>query len=237
MPVDKQFLITRNVPCHRRCIDMEYNPEQGKVSFWCRLFLPDVEDEEGWVDTHHFALGVSQKAISMDEEASSKPPCEAGKTGGNGEEGAALDMDAFIAEGGLEDDDPNRFIVKEDEQVPSDADNVIHTRTYDLHITYDKYYQVPRLWLCGYDEDGQALSVEKMSEDFSQDHINKTITIEYHTHLQTSMASIHPCRHAEVMKRLIGQLAESGKELVVEQYLLIFLKFVQVFFILARKFV
>lgn len=29
---------------------------------------------------------------------------------------------------------------------------IISTRTYDLHITYDKYYQTPRLWLTGYDE-------------------------------------------------------------------------------------
>ena len=29
---------------------------------------------------------------------------------------------------------------------------IIQTRTYDLHISYDKYYQTPRLWLSGYDE-------------------------------------------------------------------------------------
>lgn len=29
---------------------------------------------------------------------------------------------------------------------------IVRTRTYDLHITYDKYYQTPRLWLFGYDE-------------------------------------------------------------------------------------
>lgn len=29
---------------------------------------------------------------------------------------------------------------------------IIHTRTYDLHITYDKYYQTPRIWLTGYNE-------------------------------------------------------------------------------------
>jgi len=29
---------------------------------------------------------------------------------------------------------------------------IIQTRTYDLNITYDKYYQTPRLWLFGYDE-------------------------------------------------------------------------------------
>ena len=31
-------------------------------------------------------------------------------------------------------------------------DDILKTRTYDLHITYDKYYQTPRLWLTGYDE-------------------------------------------------------------------------------------
>lgn len=30
--------------------------------------------------------------------------------------------------------------------------NIVETRTYDLFITYDKYYQTPRLWLSGYNE-------------------------------------------------------------------------------------
>ena len=29
---------------------------------------------------------------------------------------------------------------------------ILTTRTYDLNITYDKFYQTPRLWLTGYDE-------------------------------------------------------------------------------------
>lgn len=29
---------------------------------------------------------------------------------------------------------------------------ILKTRTYDLHITYDKYYQTPRLFFTGYDE-------------------------------------------------------------------------------------
>ena len=57
------------------------------------------------------------------------------------------------------------------------------TRTYDLNITYDKYYQTPRLWLFGYDESRKPLSVDEMYEDFSADHANKTITIETHPHL------------------------------------------------------
>lgn len=32
------------------------------------------------------------------------------------------------------------------------VDEILKTRTYDLHITYDKFYQTPRLWLYGYNE-------------------------------------------------------------------------------------
>jgi len=35
---------------------------------------------------------------------------------------------------------------------PGSEDFILQTRTYDLYITYDKYYQTPRLWLFGYDE-------------------------------------------------------------------------------------
>ena len=30
--------------------------------------------------------------------------------------------------------------------------NIERTRTYDVSITYDKYYQTPRVWLFGYSE-------------------------------------------------------------------------------------
>jgi len=70
------------------------------------------------------------------------------------------------------------------------------TRTYDLHITYDKYYQTPRLWLFGYSEDRKQLTVEEMYEDVSQDHARKTVTMEIHPNLPgPPMASVHPCRY------------------------------------------
>uniref|UniRef100_A0A3B4H7G7 Ubiquitin-like-conjugating enzyme ATG3 n=1 Tax=Pundamilia nyererei TaxID=303518 RepID=A0A3B4H7G7_9CICH len=111
---------------------------------------------------------------------------------------------------------------------PGSEDAILQTRTYDLYITYDKYYQTPRLWLFGYDEDRQPLTVEQMYEDISQDHVKKTVTIENHPHLPPpAMCSVHPCRHAEVMKKIIETVAEGGGELGVHMYLLIFLKFVQ----------
>lgn len=76
----------------------------------------------------------------------------------------AADMEAFEESGQLEMVDPATATtmkkpVKQEPAKSSSAtaadaegDSVVHTRTYDLHITYDKYYQTPRLWVVGYDE-------------------------------------------------------------------------------------
>lgn len=67
-----------------------------------------------------------------------------------------------------------------------------------------------------------------MYEDFSEEHARKTITMESFPHFNAPpMASIHPCRHAEVMKRILSTAAEGGKDIGVHFYLVIFLKFVQ----------
>ncbi|VEL25501.1 unnamed protein product [Protopolystoma xenopodis] len=116
-------------------------------------------------------------------------------------------------------------LVKETEK---GATSILQTRTYDLFITYDKYYRTPRLWLYGYDEERLPLTESQMYEDFSQDHAKKTVTTEQHPHLPGMvMPSIHPCRQADVMRKLIETVAEGGAELAVHQYLVIFLKFVQ----------
>ncbi len=57
------------------------------------------------------------------------------------------------------------------------------------------------------------------------DHAQKTVTIETHPHVSMSLASIHPCKHANVMIKIIQHLQEEGKDLRVDQYLLLFLKF------------
>lgn len=215
LPKDKQFLITRNVPCYKRCSQMEYCLEQEKV-------VDDAEDE-GWVDTHHFAekSAIEEKVSEMklvDEEV------DALANDDSDEE--AVDMEAFVESGMLEDAatvDPVKKSAKA-------GGEIVSTRTYDLNITYDKYYQTPRLWLFGYDESRKPLTVTEMYEDFSADHANKTITIENHPHLPgPPQASVHPCRHAQVMKTLIDKISEKpgGGELGVHMYLIVFLKFVQ----------
>ncbi|XP_041971068.1 ubiquitin-like-conjugating enzyme ATG3 [Aricia agestis] len=238
LPPDKQFLITRNVPCYRRCKQIEYCEDNEKV------IEDENDDEGGWVDTHHYDSAglptIEEKVCEMTLEAAETGDSDGEGAGDNDddddedadEDGEAEDMENFQESGLLDEVDPSTALTTrkepKDKKQKQDGDEIIRTRTYDLHITYDKYYQTPRLWLIGYDEDRKLLSVEQMYEDVSQDHAKKTVTMETHPHLSgPSMASVHPCRHAEVMKKIIETVTESGGRVQAHASLIVFLKFVQ----------
>jgi ubiquitin-like-conjugating enzyme ATG3 len=89
-------------------------------------------------------------------------------------------------------------------------DNLLLLRAYDVMITYDKYYQTPRVWLIGYDENRNPLTPQHIFQDISADHAHKTVTIEPFIH-STSLqaASVHPCKHASVMKKVIERMNSS----------------------------
>jgi ubiquitin-like-conjugating enzyme ATG3 len=70
------------------------------------------------------------------------------------------------------------------------------------------------------------LTPEQIFEDISEDHAKKTVTFTNHPHLGIPCAFIHPCKHAPVMKKIIQRLADSGKDLRVDMYLFLFLKFI-----------
>lgn len=86
------------------------------------------------------------------------------------------DMEDFVME--EEEDDETVTIVHQPGASSSrkDAnDNILRTRTYDLSVTYDKYYQTPRFWLIGYDEARQLLKPELALEDVSAEHAEKVV--------------------------------------------------------------
>ena len=102
--------------------------------------------------------------------------------------------------------------------------NLLQVRTYDVMITYDKYYQTPRIWLVGFDEvgfmmcslvvclltcvqAGNPLTQSQVFQDVSADHAFKTVTIEPFPHSsKLSAVSVHPCKHASVMKKVIERM-------------------------------
>ncbi|KJE89899.1 autophagy protein ATG3, variant [Capsaspora owczarzaki ATCC 30864] len=198
-----------------------------------------VVEGDDWVETHigHESLqktdlqeipgdssaitAKSHASAAKDDDDDDVPDIE----DADGDDDDIPDIDEF-EEDNLEACDPSALAAPSAAAGDAD-DNILRTRTYDLYITYDKYYQTPRLWLFGHDESRKPLSVTKMYEDFSQDHAKKTVTMEAHPNLSITMASIHPCRHSNVMKKIISNVEVAGKELGVHLYLMIFLKFVQ----------
>ncbi|RWS05914.1 autophagy-related 3-like protein [Dinothrombium tinctorium] len=231
LPSDKQFLVTKNVPCSRRCKEIEYTDTNEHI-------IDEGDDDGGWVDTHHFANVVEQiqEMTICDKPTFSESKDTKVHTDDDDDDDdeEAADMDEYFQKGMLEAEDKATVVepkakptsnVKKDND---DVDNIVATRTYDLNITYDKLYRTPRLWLCGYDENQRPLTIEEMYEDISQDHAKKTVTMEAHPHIPGGpMASVHPCRHAEVMKKIIQTVEDGGRELQIHSYLIIFLKFVQ----------
>ncbi|OTF79140.1 ubiquitin-like protein-conjugating enzyme ATG3-like protein [Euroglyphus maynei] len=240
LPPNKQFLITRQVHCSKRYKDLESIKFQEKI-------IDENDDEGGWVDAHvnesniqndadddDIVLGVevTEDDKLIDQVRDLNVNENQGKNEKDDDDSEAEDFETYMNQQQTLNDEHDECVVdvtKLPQQLNSGDNNknVIQTRTYDLFITYDKYYQTPRLWLSGFDEYLQPLSIEQMYEDISQDHAKKTVTMEWHPNIPTMMASIHPCRHAEMMKKIMTTMEENEKHLEVDRYLIVFLKFVQ----------
>lgn len=80
-------------------------------------------------------------------------------------------------------------------------------RTYTLYIMYSPYYRTPRLYMSGYLPNGQPLPPHLMMEDIVGDYKDKTVTLEDFPFFANNikMASVHPCKHASVMKTLLDR--------------------------------
>ncbi|XP_031287444.1 autophagy-related protein 3-like [Pistacia vera] len=197
LPAEKQFLITRNVPCLRRAasIEEEYEGAGGEV-------LVDNEDNDGWLATH----GKPKDKLDDDDNLPSMEALEISMNSnvhqsisnhfGGEEEEDIPDMAEYEESNSLIEADPATlqptYLVAHE----PDDDNILRTRTYDVSITYDKYYQTPRVWLTGYDESRMLLQPELVLEDVSQDHARKTVTIEDHPHLPGKQ---HPYIHVDMV--------------------------------------
>ncbi|KAI5478313.1 autophagy-related protein 3 [Pseudohyphozyma bogoriensis] len=223
LPDDKQYLVQRNVPCLRRVSQLAYGGGADEDQETLMSFAAGAGDGDGdgedWVATHTNADPSASKEIPSigdipDADIEGVSSALAGSsiaTGARKEEEEMPDMDDIP-----DMDDEDSGVVEEEDEAAlkpvqpvvteAGGDNLLQVRTYDCSITYDKYYQTPRMWLLGYDEHKSPLPPASALEDVSADHAQKTVTIEPFPHSSLSMASVHPCKHSSVMKKVIERM-------------------------------
>lgn len=228
LPKGKQFLISRKVPCGQRA--RQYVNVDEKES---EVFVSGAdENEEGNEDEGWLKEGAD--LVSSAEK------------GGN-EKGTASDVDDI--------DEMMKDMEIEGNEDIVDVPVNRSERYYDLYITYSTSYRVPKMYIVGFDSNGTPLTAEEMFEDIAPDYRTKTATIEKLPFYKTPIVSvsIHPCKHANVMKILLDKVrivkrrrreeeqqqdgetaaedwedlqADVDDSLRVDQYLVIFLKFI-----------
>lgn len=91
---------------------------------------------------------------------------------------------------------------------------------YDISITYDETNRTPRMWVSGYSTIGEPLDMDEMTHDLNIEFIGTIATMIPHPITGILNISIHPCRHAEGISRLIAKNQTTYK---VEQYLVYYL--------------
>ena len=205
LPRDKQYLVTRGVPCKSRVAALGTNTyteavvsEDGEDGDWLATNFSSASSSSSSSSsssTSSRAEDVIEEIGGDDDEASDSLAEKVGDlkigsaaqsndenvagSGGGGSSGGAAQSDDLLDD--LVDDD----VVAGDEFTLMDGEGdskILRTRTYDLSITYDKYYQTPRMWLFGYDEDNQPLDQEAIFQDVMQVRRKRLNRRHLHTH-------------------------------------------------------
>ena len=106
LPADKQFLITKNVPCYRRCRQLETTCDEKMIEI-------EGDTEGGWVDTHPDGAEGSMTGnvtSKMEKVTISQPTAPVKKVVDEDDEDdeEAGDMEDFASSGMLDQDDAGK---------------------------------------------------------------------------------------------------------------------------------
>jgi ubiquitin-like-conjugating enzyme ATG3 len=194
LPSGKQFLVTRGVPCHRR-LAQHFADNASAEDQLIKDMLGSEEggagadDDDGWLRTGGMASSRDVRAGDV------QTLDESGKIGDiEDEEDEIPDME--------DEEDDDEAIIRD-----KDTSDSRSKRTYNLYITYTPFYRTPRLYLSGYQATSEPLPPPAMMEDIVGDYKDKTVTLETFPFVDSGlkMASVHPCKHASVMKVLLDR--------------------------------
>ncbi|GAB7360323.1 hypothetical protein MBLNU230_g8079t1 [Neophaeotheca triangularis] len=197
-PPGKQYLVTRGVPCHKRIKNDDFAGAADGEDQLVRDMLAGEAggEDEGWLKPAGKGdRGGMSSSAEMRRDV--RTVDEAGNVGeeGEGEEDEIPDM---------EDEDDGEAIIRD--VAPKKGEDGL--RSYTLYITYTPYYRTPRLYLSGYDAaTNKPLPPLSMMEDIVGDYKDKTVTLEDFpfSNPPIKTASVHPCKHASVMKVLLDR--------------------------------
>jgi len=210
-PPGKQYLVTRGVPCRKRIKNDDFAGAPEGNDQLVRDMLSETgaelrSEDDGWLK----AGGDSQSKERSGADLDVRTVDENGKLGEQDvEEDEIPDMD--------DEEDDEEAIIRDTSKGTASANDGL--RTYTLYITYTPYYRTPRLYLLGYDAaNNTPLPPLSMMEDIVGDYKDKTVTLEdfYFTNPAIKTASVHPCKHASVMKVLLDR-ADAALKLRTEK--------------------
>ena len=200
LPKDKQYLVT-TVKSDSRAGDFLKNNE-----------ITEVQLEDDWVEENVKISNKEEqpkKEITLNDNLNLDNP------------------ENFKAQNKIEKKENEVKEIDDFEIIDNDTDENTKMRTYDVSVTYDFYYCVPRMWLVGYDYKGRPLTANEMKEDVMPEYRNKTVTIEPQTCTGIKNISVHPCRHSQLIKKMINDFQSSGRKMEIHMTILLFLKFLQ----------
>jgi hypothetical protein len=231
------------VPSYRRACDLNKDSVtesmiagemDGDAENWC---APNIVESDNVSQEGKIASGGEGMTVYHVICMQMRLLCIMYIIGGSHDVRAAENTSESTGKAAVVEDDYPDMMAYEDDSLALDSDvtvsnnapgsKVRSARRYDVSIVYDKYYRTPRVFLFGYDENNSPLSPEAIFDDIMTDYANRTVTIEPHPHLSLPHASIHPCQHGAAMKRVLEALEECNSVPTVDQYLFIFLKFLQ----------
>lgn len=198
LPKNKKYLILRECPCRERAaaIDTTSAPVTNEAT-----------DADGWIDSNPDWVPTTQNQQQQAEQPQAQAQQEQQKPAAPA---------AFNYDEDEDDEDENAAPAanKANNAAAAVASANSSLRFYNVVVSYDQYYCSPRMYLFGYKCGAQnvPLTKEEMMEDVYSANREKTATIDPHPFVQAPCISIHPCRHAEMMKRTLDRLEDRFKE-------------------------